>query len=331
MPSLTIKDVAQAAGVSTATVSRVLNASGYVSEQIRSHVQQVMKELNYQPNALARSLKQERTRTVGIVLPDMTNPYFMTMARIVQQRLMENGYHLIYMDSGENPAKELEAIELLLGMRIEALVLAGTGENGELISHIAHSGTSVVLVDRAVDGVLTDSVVEDNAGAAEEAVAYLLGKYGTSGAIALLNGPESISTARERSEGARKAIRRLGMEAREDLVFAGDYTRQSGRDACKYWMTRDEPPQAVFSANNEMTYGFYQGLRELGIPLDAIEVVSFGELDAATLFTNRLSVIYQNPQQIGEAVAELVLKRLEDDARDRERRIFSPRFELTVR
>ncbi|NOU98186.1 LacI family DNA-binding transcriptional regulator [Paenibacillus sp. LMG 31456] len=323
--SITIKDVALAAGVSTATVSRVLNRTGYVSNQVRLHVEQVMKGLNYQPNVLARSLKQEKSRTVGIVLPDMTNPYFMGVARIVQQRLLEKGYHLIYMDSVEDPEKELEAIQLLQGMRIEALILAGTGQNAEIVKHLIHSGTAVVLLDRIIDGVHTDLVVEDNAGAAEEAMGYLLSKYGDR--IGIIGGPQHISTARERLEGARKAVALVGIQISETKFYAGDYSRASGIQACNFFMETEEPPVAIFSSNNEMTYGFYLGMKERGLDLDSVEVISFGELDAAPLFSHRLSIIYQNPAQIGEAVAELTLKRLEREGIGREKRIFTPRLE----
>lgn len=325
MESITIKDVAHAAGVSTATVSRVLNKNGYVSLGVRQHVEQVMKDLNYQPNVLARSLKKERSKAVGIILPDMTNAYFMKAARRVQQLLLDRDFHLIYMDSGEDPVKELEAIQLLQGMRIEALILAGTGQNSEILSHLMHSGISVVLLDRYIDGINSDIVVEDNIAASDEAVTYLIEKYGSS--IGVISGPEGISTARERLEGVRRALKRKGMRFPDEMYFGGDYTRKSGVDACSYFMSMAMPPAAVFSCNNEMTYGFYLALKEKGIALDAIEVVSFGELDAAPLFNHRLSVINQNPERIGEAVAELTLKWVEHKNKDKEKRIFTPRFE----
>ncbi|SDD57778.1 transcriptional regulator, LacI family [Paenibacillus sp. UNCCL117] len=325
MGSITIKDVAAAAGVSTATVSRVMNRNGYVSETVRMQVERVMAELNYQPNALARSLKQERTRTVGMILPDMTNPYFMSVSRQAQQRLLERGYHLIYMDSAEDSQKELEAIRLLQGMRIEALILAGTGHNGELLQLLMQSGLTVILLDRIIPGVHADQVVEDNVSAAEEGAAYLLGKYGER--IGIIGGPSTISTAGERLRGVRNAYERSGRSLAEEWVYTGDYSRASGMRACDYFMSMQQPPEAIFSANNEMTYGFYCGLRERGLRLDALEVVSFGQLDAAALFANKLSVIVQQPEQIGEALTEIIFKRLEQDATGREKRLFVPRFE----
>ncbi|WP_165971943.1 LacI family DNA-binding transcriptional regulator [Paenibacillus piri] len=327
MAPLTIKDVAKAAGVSTATVSRVINHSGYVSNEVRLHVQKMIERLNYQPNVLARSLKMEKTKTIGMVLPDMTNAYLMTAARIVQKRLMEEGYHLIYMDSGEDPVKEREAIQLLLGMRIEALVLAGTGENGDLVNQIMQAGTTTILMDRTIQGVNSSMVLEDNVSASEEAASRIIVEFGAQ--FGIICGPTGISTARERYEGVVRALETAGLahEFEQRMIYEGDFTRGSGSLACSYFMNMTIPPRAVISFNNEMTYGFYLRLKELGAGLDSIKVVSFGELDAAPLFSNRLAVIRPNPQLIGEAVAELVLKRVKDGNHEKEKRILMPRFE----
>lgn len=325
MSSKTIKDVALEAGVSTATISRVLNKKGYVSQTVRLHVEQVMKRMNYQPNALASSLKRLRTRTIGIILPDMTNTYFMIVARRIQKRLMEKGFHLIYMDSEEKPEKELEAIQLFQSMRVEGIIVAGTGENAGILRHLMEMGTAVILLDRKIDGVHTDLVVEDNAAASEEAIAYLLDKYGPH--VGFIGGPSTISTAKERLSGLYSAYASKGQRLSPELVFEGDYSRASGVQASHFFMDRDHPPTAIFSANNEMTVGFYLGLKEKGIALDQVEVVSFGEFDASVFIDERLSVIYQNPLLIGEAVAELTLKQVGRTCEERETMRFTPRFE----
>jgi LacI family transcriptional regulator len=321
----TIKDVAQAAGVSTATVSRVMNRNGYVKDEVRKHVEDVIKQMNYQPNILARSLKQERSRTVGMVLPDMTNPYFMAVARTVQQHLMQQGFHLLYMDSDDNPSKELEAIQVFAGMRTEALILAGTGGNADCLNQMLAEGKTVVLFDRTVCGVQADLIMDDNRSSAKEAMSYLLGKYGPD--IGIIRGPDRISTSMERTEGTRQAIAEAGCSPEDFIWFEGGFTRRSGREAGKQWAKLTDRPKATFSYNNEMTYGFYLGLKESGIPLEEVEVVSFGELETAPLFANRLSVIYQNPVKVGEALAEMVADRLEKGRKEREQRIFMPRFE----
>ncbi|MGG1515984.1 LacI family DNA-binding transcriptional regulator [Paenibacillus oryzisoli] len=316
---MTIKDIAREAGVSTATISRVLNSSGYVSPEVKHHVQEVIRKFNYQPNAIARSLKQEKSRSVGIVLPDMANPYFMRISRTIQHRCFQEGYHLLFMDTEENPEKESEALQFLLEKRIEALILASTGGNLEQIQSISDSGTHVILLDRRFPDLALDTVSEDNRSAAKCAIAYLVDKHHER--IGLVNGPQTISTAHERREGALIGLEEAGIAIAPDLLYEGDYTRESGIAAIRHFYQLEKPPTAVFSANNEMTFGIYLGLQELGVPLDALEVVSFGDLEFSSLFTHRLSAIKQQPQALGEAIGELLIQRLNGgvgEARDQQ-------------
>lgn len=324
MNKLTIKDIAKEAGVSTATISRVLNNSGYVSQDIKQQVMEVIEKLNYQPNAIARSLKQEKSRSVGIVLPDMTNPYFMQIARTIQHRCFQEGYHLLFVDTEENPDKEKEALDFLIEKRIEALILAGTGGNRERIQAIGQSGTRVILVDRRYANLTFDTVAEDNIYAAKAAIEYLIQKRHSR--IGIIHGPQSISTARERRQGALIGLEEAGAALASDYMVEGDYTRESGMSAIRQLMALPEPPTAVFSANNEMTYGLYLGLHELGLPLDGIEVVSFGNLEFSALFRNKLSVLMQNPQEIGGMVGELLIRRLSGDLDEIENHILVPKF-----
>ncbi|MGF9713784.1 LacI family DNA-binding transcriptional regulator [Paenibacillus naphthalenovorans] len=321
---LTIKDVAKHAGVSTATISRVLNGSGYVSEDVRRQVLASVKELNYRPNAIARSLKQEKSRSIGMILPDMSNPYFMTIARTIQQRLVAEGYRLLFMDSDENPDKEREALDALLSNRVEGLLLAGTGGNKEQLRQLIGSGIPVVLVDRCVPGVSADLVMEDNRGPVRQAMEYLVSAGHRH--IGMIHGPKTISTALERYEAAVRALQEAGFQVGEEYVYSGDFSRKSGKQAIQKLMKLPVPPTAVFSANNEMTFGLYLGLQEMGIGLDEVEVVSFGDLDFSSLFKHRLSVIMQHPESIGDSAAGILLDKLLHQKSAMENRIIIPQF-----
>jgi LacI family transcriptional regulator len=321
---LTIKDIAREAGVSTATISRVLNNSGYVSDDVKRHVLEVINHFNYQPNAIARSLKQDKSRSIGIVLPDMANPYFMKMARAIQHRCFQEGYHLLFIDTEENPQKEKEALDFLTEKRIEALILAGTGSNREQIQAISDSGIHVILVDRRFSNLKLDTVAEDNFYAAKAAIDYLIERKHSK--IGIVTGPQSISTARERRQGALMGLEEAGISLAPEAMFEGDYTRESGIKAIHYFMNLPDRPTAVFSSNNEMTFGIYLGLRELGVPLDSIEVVSFGDLEFSSLFRHKLSVIMQNPEEIGETVGDLVIRRLSTPDGEIENRILVPKL-----
>lgn len=324
MSKMTIKDIAREAGVSTATISRVLNNSGYVSSDVRQHVLEVIRKYNYQPNAIARSLKQEKSRSIGIVLPDMANPYFMKIARTIQHRCFQEGYHLLFMDTEESPEKESEALDFLTEKRIEALILAGTGSNRDQIQAISHSGIHVILVDRRFSGLRLDTVSEDNIYASKSAIEHLLEQKHER--VGIVSGPQSISTARERKQGALIGLQEAGISPAPELLFEGDYTRESGVAAIRHFqnLLEQERPTAVFSANNEMTFGIYLGMQEQGVSLDSMEVVSFGELEFSSLFQHRLSVIRQNPEELGENIGDLLIRRLNGDDGAAVNRILMP-------
>ncbi|NRF95873.1 LacI family DNA-binding transcriptional regulator [Paenibacillus frigoriresistens] len=324
MTKMTIKDVAREAGVSTATISRVLNNSGYVSNDVKQQVLEVIRKFNYQPNAIARSLKQEKSRSIGIVLPDMTNPYFMKIARTIQQRCFQEGYHLLFIDTEENPEKEREALDFLIEKRIEALILAGTGSNRDQIQAISDSGIHVILFDRRFSNLNLDTVTEDNIYATKSAIEYLLEKMHVR--IGIIHGPQTISTARERRQGAIIGLEEAGISLSSDLMIEGDYTRESGIKAIQHFCQLPERPTAIFSANNEMTFGIYLGLQELGISLDSVEVVSFGDLEFSSLFQHKLSVIMQNPQELGGTIGDLLIRRLNGNDDAKENRILMPRL-----
>ncbi|MFC5448692.1 LacI family DNA-binding transcriptional regulator [Paenibacillus aestuarii] len=326
MSKLTIKDIAREAGVSTATISRVLNNSGYVSQDVKQQVLEVIRKFNYQPNAIARSLKQEKSRSIGIVLPDMTNPYFMKIARAIQHRCFQEGYHLLFVDTEENPDKEREALDFLTEKRIEALILAGTGANRDQIQAISDSGIHVILIDRRFSNLKLDTVTEDNIYAAKSAIEFLLEKNHQQ--IGMIHGPQSISTAKERKQGATLALQEAGITLTPELVFEGDYSRESGIAAIRHFCELPERPTAIFSTNNEMTFGIYLGLQEMGIPLDSIEIVSFGNLEFSSLFEHQLTVIMQNPQELGDTAGDLLIRRLSggEEVEAPQNRILMPRL-----
>jgi LacI family transcriptional regulator len=324
---LTIKEVAKAAGVSTATISRVLNSSGYVSVDVRKHVLETVERLGYKMNPIARSLKQDRTYGIGFVIPDLTNSYFMRMARELQEQLASSGCYLLFMDSREEGAKEAEALQRLVERKVDAILLAGTGENRQQLQEVQRAGTPLILLDREVAGIQADSVMEDNVQASEEAVSHLL-KNGHE-RVGILLGSKHLSTATERLQGVQAAYDRNGLHMREQLLFQGNFTRESGVEAYRYFQSLHEPPTAIFSMNNEMTFGLYMGMLQDGTPTDQLEVVSFGELEFAPLFPNKLGVIRQDPVAIARSAAELLLKRLDSSARTEcEKRLLMPTFQM---
>ncbi|WNB94005.1 LacI family DNA-binding transcriptional regulator [Bacillus sp. NEB1478] len=319
---MTIKEVAREAGVSTATISRVLNNKGYMSADIREKVLKTVEKMNYQPNSIARSLKQDKSRSIGLVLPDMTNPYFMQMARQIQRKCLGAGYHLLIMDTEEDSSKEKESLNFLLEQRVEGIVLAGTGENVDKISKITVSGIQVILIDRQIKGLNLDVVAEDNEAIAENAITYLLEKGHQQ--IGIISGPPTVITAKERWSGAINAFEKAGKSMNPSFVYEGDFTRRSGIEGIKRLMKLEPQPTAVFSLNNEMTYGLYLGLQELGVELDSIEVVSIGDLEFSSLFKQKLTVIMQRPDEIGGIAGDLIFSRLKNEEKSIDKKILMP-------
>jgi LacI family transcriptional regulator len=307
-----VKDVAMEANVSTATVSRVLNESGFVSENIKQRVFLAVKKLNYQPNAIARSLKQDKTNTIGVVIPDISNPYYMTISKGIEDIVQQKGFNLIFCSSDENPKKEEKLLQLLFEQRVDAIVLATSGGSEERVSKINQAGVPIVLVDRTfeIEGQKLDSVTENNIESTYELTSYLLKQGHRS--IGLVNGLLNVSTGKERYEGFKKAIKEYGIEEDTKYIFNGSFTQESGIKAVDYFLNFSQKPSAILSLNNIMTFGVLLELTRRGysVPEDIV-VASFGDLEAAQLLKSPgiISVVHK-PYEMGERVGDILLNRL---------------------
>ena len=171
----TITDVARKAGVSTSTVSHVINETRYVSDQVKQRVHAAMKDLNYQPNVIARSLRTRETQTVGVVVSDITNPFFTNIVRAIEDEVLKQGYNIILCDTDEKPEREQVYLRLLMGRRVDGLIVAPSSGNADLLQLAIESGYPTVLLDSSIPGLDADVVLSDNEGGAFDAVSYLVG------------------------------------------------------------------------------------------------------------------------------------------------------------
>ncbi|HLU23117.1 MAG TPA: LacI family DNA-binding transcriptional regulator [Bacillaceae bacterium] len=312
MNKVTIKDIARESGVSTATVSRVLSNKGYASEEIKEKVRSIAKRLNYQPNAVARSLKMDRTNTIGVIIPDISNPYFMKISRGIEDTLQKSGYNLIFVSGDENSDKEKKMLQVLTEKRVDALVIATSGGNAEDINRVKNSGIPVVLIDRKLetDSDDLDLVVEDNIEGAYQLTNYLINKGHTK--IGVVNGSLVSSTGTERYLGYRKAMEEHGLDLDPDFIFNGHFTQEDGSNAVTYFFNRDEKPTAILSFNNTMTFGVMLQLTRMGLQIpDDILVASYGEAEAAQLLSpDGIVSIKQSPYEMGVKVGEILINRL---------------------
>ncbi|WP_261130861.1 LacI family DNA-binding transcriptional regulator [Bacillus sp. Marseille-Q3570] len=330
MINVTIKDIARMSDVSTATVSRVLNNNGYASAEIRDRVLSVAKQLNYQPNGIARSLKMDRTSTIGVIIPDISNPYFMRISKGIEDTLEQSGYILMFVSSDENPHKEEKTLHALLKNRVQAIVLATSSENDETITKIQEKGVPVVLIDRKLgdhSGHL-DSVVEDNVEGAYQLTKYLLQKGHRH--IGVINGTLEVSTGRERYEGYKRAIREFQIEEDPELVFNGKFNQEDGEEAVTHFFTLDQKPTAILSFNNTMTFGVILQLAKMGYTVpDDIVVASYGDTEASQLLKPPgIVCIKQSPYDMGVKVGEILLNQLNGHAKEPVHEIFKPELDI---
>lgn len=305
-----LKDVAKMAGVSTATASRVLSGTAVVSEDLQRRVLACTEQLNYRPNALARGLRKSQSHTVGILVPDISNPYFMTVARSVEDRMLEHGFNLFLASSNEDWKRERALIEVFMDKRVDGLVVASANRllSQELRQYL-HRGGRVVAVDRIFDDADVDVVAEENYHSAHELVRHLI-EMGHK-EIALIGAGSDTSTAQQRQAGYLQALQDANIHVREELFLTGDFTQNTGYQSGRQLLTLQRPPTAVFCTNNAIASGFLLAALELQVQIpDDISVVSFGELSLAKLVKPRLTAVVQNPAEVGQVAAGLLLERL---------------------
>ncbi|WP_197970024.1 LacI family DNA-binding transcriptional regulator [Mesobacillus harenae] len=309
---VTIREVAKESGVSTATVSRVLNDTGYVSDEIKSRVLNSVKNLNYQPNAVARSLKQSKTNTIGVIIPDISNPYFMKIAKGIEDRTWDAGYNLIFSSSDGKLEKEHQLLKLLVEQRVDAIVLVTSGSENELAKSINESGTPVILIDRRLNHEQSDFdlVEEDNVQGAYYLTEKIIQRGHTR--IGVIAGSFQVSTGTDRYEGLTKALKQYNIPLDENLIYIGDFTRSSGEKAVDYFLSNDDYPRAIISFNNLMTEGVLYSLFQKGfkVPKD-FDVASYGGTDLDILLEPPgIITISQDPYKMGIKTGDILLKRL---------------------
>ena len=304
-----IYDVAKKARVSVFTVSAVINKSDQVSSVLQRRVEAAIRQLNYRPNLLARSLAKQRTHTIGIVVPDIANPFFPLVVRGVEDIAQEAGYSVLLCNSDNRREKEERYLELLLAKRVDGILL--TMAPGRLTPclrrMIAEVKVPIVLVMRTSKDLSGDVVLTDDHKGAFEAVAHLA-RVGHR-RIALVSGPLEVSNGTARLRGYHKALEAHGLSYHSDLIAEGDYRTESGYRAGLSLLPRR--PDAVFVANYLMTVGFMQAADEMGMTCpDDFGLVSFDDYPWLRCFRPRLTTIELPKYELGAKSAQLLLERI---------------------
>lgn len=308
----TIKEVAKEAGVSVATVSRTLSGSGRVSAEVRGRVEVAAGKLGYRPNALARSLRARSTRTLGLVIPNVTNPFFTQMARAVEDGARDRGYSLIFGNTDEDPERESEYLNVLLEKRVDGLVISPARAASPHLAEAELAGVPVVFLDRYVRGVEAPVVRADGRRAVDELAGYLVGLGHER--LAIISGPPETVPGEERLDAFVKRAVELGVTVAEEYVRVGDFRRESGVRAMRELLELDEPPTAVFAANNLMALGALQALSRAGVRMpEDISFASFDDVSWFELVAPAITTISQPVKELGTAAARMLPELVKGD------------------
>jgi DNA-binding LacI/PurR family transcriptional regulator/fructoselysine-6-P-deglycase FrlB-like protein len=310
---VTIREVAKKAGVSPATVSRVISQFGYVSEATRNKVLTTIRELGYRPNTIARSMVTKATHTIGLVVTDITNPFFAQLARGVEEITWNNGYTLILANTDEDVARECAIIQALQEKQVDALIIVpASSNNAPHLFELLRQGIPIVLVDREVTDLPVDKVMVDNEEGAYNAVSHLI-KLGHSRIAILLDNPD-ITTNVERLNGYKRALKENNISINEDLIRSCQYTQQSAYEIIKEILHRPDRPSALFTANNFMTIGAIKAIHETGlhVPQD-LALVGFDDLEYEPLNASQLTVVSQPITAIGNIAGQRIISKLRGD------------------
>lgn len=319
----TIRDVAQQAGVSTMTVSRVINSSGYTSQETRERVNRAITELGYVPNAVARHLRSKQTKTIALVLSDITNPFFTTIARGVEDVAGARGFGVMFCNTDESETEENNYLHMLIQRQVDGVLLVPASQSAEPLRLLRAHQVPVVVIDRRVRSRGVDQVRCDS-----EAGAYILARHLIElghRRIAMLTGRRGISTAVDRVAGYERALKEVGVEVDRELVLYGGFGLAGGYRMAQEVLAASPPPTALFAANNFIAFGAIRALREAGLRVpDDMSLVCFDDLPEDWLIDPFLTVVDQPAYEMGCQAAELLLERLDAEVPTASRSIIMP-------
>ena len=319
----TIYDVAKRAGVSTYTVSVVLNRSARVSAELTERVLQAVRELDYTPNEVARSLQTRRSRTVAMLIPDIANPFYAMVVRGVEDRLKQDGYSLLLGNTYNRAEEQARYLSVFRARQADGVLIFLAAGGDEDVQKLTEAGKPVVCVARAPQSVNADVVMGDSRTGTRLAIDHLLSRGHNR--IALVLGQLAVSSTAERLTGWRQSMKAAGLRAPREYAIDTDWTQDGGRDAMLRLLDLAEPPTAVFAANFLILTGVLAALRERGIRCpDQIEVAASDESEWLDVFDPPVTTVVQPSYSLGERAADLLLKRLADPSRPTERIVLQP-------
>jgi LacI family transcriptional regulator len=305
-------DVAQEAGVSVATVSRVVNGSGQVSKRRKRLVEEAMKRLNYHPSSLARSFKKQQTGLIGVLIPILEHPSYSRMASAIEQKVFDLGYRAIICNSEEDEDREKAYVEMLLRQRVEGIIINSAAQTAESLSELADNGIPLVLFDRYLPDISCNKVFCDNSLGGYTGMKYLIELgHRRIGVVAAPTYPEPIV---RRLQGIREALAEFGLDDAPELTVTGDTQLfDMGYNAALQLMRLDEPPTAIFALTDVTAVGVMHGVAEAGfsVPGD-VSVLGYDDLPIASYMMPPMTTIAQPHVEMANVAVDLLMRQLGD-------------------
>jgi LacI family transcriptional regulator len=308
---VTIYDIAKKANVSAMTVSKVINNAGRISEKTREKVRLVMEELNYVPNQMARSLVLQQTNILFLLITDITNPFYTTLARGAEDAAKQHGYRLLFGNSDENLMKEGEYIETILGTRVDGVLFSPAGDRSlPNLETLRMHKVPFVLLDREVPGIECDVVIGDSKAGARQLVEHMIDHKHQR--IALINGSLEVSSARLRQEGYIEAHKLNEIPIREDNMLELSYSAHSDLSTIEKWLKSLNPlPTAIVAGNNVLAVEAIRAIQNCGLQVpEDISIACFDDLGSIFEITPFLTVVAQQAYQFGFMGVQLLIERI---------------------
>jgi len=305
----TIRDVAKAAKVSISTVSHVINGTRYVSPDTRERVLQAIDTLNYKHNRLASSLRNRKTFTIGVLLPNSANPYFAEVLAGIEEATYAQNYNIILGNATDDPEREQTYLNVLLSRQVDGILLISTGAFEDSIALLAANNTPVVMVDRSADLSGIDEIFTDNQAGGRLATEYLLNLGHER--IGCITGPSFLTPSAKRVQGHLDAYAAAHLPHNSDWIVTGDFQHSGGYDAACKLLALDPQPTAIFACNDLMAVGAISAVHQAGlhVPQD-ISVVGYDDIPLASYATPRLTTVAQPAREIGHLAVKRLLQRL---------------------
>lgn len=308
--SATIKDISNKTGLGLATISKYLNG-GNVLLKNKDAIQEAIKELDFTVNEFARSLRTSKSKTVGIVIPELSNIFITDIITVIEDILRNNGYSIIVTDCRTDEKLEADVVKFLISKRVDGIICMPVSNSGQFLSQAIEANIPIILIDRMLDDINADIVMVNNILASEKAVNYLIENGHKE--IGIVVGSKDIFTSKQRLKGYENALNKAKIKVNKNNIIYSNYKLQGGYESLKKLINQNKDISAVFITNYEMTLGAIIAVNEMDIKIpEDLSFIGFDNLQLSQVIKPKLSLVEQPLNEIGKSTAELMLQRLSE-------------------